>query len=185
MHTSISKLDRANVVAVFDSQDEADEALMALRITGFRDRRMGYLSRSMNGLVVDALGRSYLGAGTLLGLLVGAALGLWTGWMAQTGQGTPIAPPMVPEASSTVVLLTCALWGAAFFGLIGASIGFCFHRRETVHFGSELEPGRYVMTLDAGDRKDEAWAILRSYGARHPEPADRVEMPPSLQPGMA
>ena len=38
-----------------------------------------------------------------------------------------------------------------FFGLFGASIGVCFHRGSTVHFGSELEPGRYVLTVDAGD----------------------------------
>jgi hypothetical protein len=184
MHRS-NKLDQANVVAVFDSQDEADEALMGLRIAGFPDRQIGYLSRSMSGLVVDDLGWTYLWPGTIVGTLVGAALGLWVGWMAGTGQSTPIAPPMVPEASMPIVLLACALWGALFFGLFGASIGVCFHRGSTVHFGSELEPGRYVLTVDAGDRKDEAWAILRDYGARHPAPADRVEVPANLQPGMA
>ena len=185
MHTSNSKLDHANVVAVFDTQDEADEALMRLRIAGFRDRRMGYLSRSMSGLVMDDLGRTYLWPGTILGILLGAALGLWLGWMALMGQGTPIAPPMVPEASNPVVLFTCALWGAAFGGLLGGTLGFCFHRRATAHFGSELEPGRFVISIDAGDRKDEAWAILRSQGGRHPSPEDRVEVSPSMQAGMA
>jgi hypothetical protein len=182
MHTSNSKLEHANVVAVFDSQDDADEALMGLRIAGFPDRQIGYFSRSMSGLVVDAVGRTYLVIGMVLGLATGALLGLWAGRLVEAGQATPLAPPLVPDASAPLALLAIILGSAFVLGVIGASFGYCFHRRDAAHVGTEMEAGRFVMTVEAGDRKDEVWAILRSHGGRHPGPVDHVELPPSLKP---
>ena len=34
----------ANVVATFDSQYDADEAILELRLAGFRDNRIGYFT---------------------------------------------------------------------------------------------------------------------------------------------
>src|SRR5215510_7355321 len=58
--THNSKLESANVVAAFDNQWDADEAVLGLRLAGFRDDQFGYLARNIRGVVTDYVGRTYV-----------------------------------------------------------------------------------------------------------------------------
>ncbi|MDB5306772.1 MAG: hypothetical protein JWO38_974 [Gemmataceae bacterium] len=169
MHTHNHKLEAANVVAVFDTQDEADEAVLGLRVAGFRDDQIGYFARNLAGLVTDYLGQTYATVGAVLGTLLGAALGVWAGWEATTEGATPIGPPLLSGPDG--VILTCALCGAILGGIIGAMLGWGIPRGDAVYHGSEVEPGRFVIAVTAGDRADEAWAIIRRYGGYEARPA--------------
>jgi hypothetical protein len=166
------KLETANVVAVFETQDDADEAVLGLRLAGFRDNRIGYFARNLAGQVTDFVGKMNTIPGAVIGMLLGAGLGIGLGQLVLTGQDTPLAPPLVPEFNN--VLLTCALWGAVALGIVGAALGYMTPRGETVHYGDEMAAGRYVIAVNAGDRTGEAWDAIRRHGGHDPEPADGV-----------
>jgi len=172
MHSHNHKLENANVVAVFETQDDADEAVLGLRLAGFRDNRIGYFARNLAGQVTDFAGKNCTIPGAVIGMLVGAGLGYLAGRATLMGQGTPIAPPLVPEFGN--VLLACALWGAVALGIAGALLGYMTPRGETVHYGDEMEAGRYVVAVSAGDRTGEAWEAIRRHGGHDPFPADGV-----------
>src|SRR5690606_38149311 len=59
----------------------------------------------------------------------------------------------------------------------------CVPRGDAVHVGAEMAAGRYVVTVDAADRKAEARALLRGYGGRDPLPADGVAGPAGVAAG--
>lgn len=181
METHNFKLEHANVVATFDSQDDVEEAVLGLRIAGFRDSQIGYLARNQAGLVTDYLGGTFLLAGTIVGLIVGAMIGTWAGQQAIVERATPFGPAFLPGDQG--FLLTFAICGAITGGIIGAVTGWGIPRAQTVHMGTEIESGVYVLAVNAGERKDEVWAILRRHGGYVPSPADSRARPVSHRPG--
>jgi len=164
--THNTKLEAANVVAAFDTQDEADEAVLRLRLAGFRDDEFGYLARNLRGVVTDYVGRTYILAGTVLGILAGAVLGLWAARGVMDGSATPIGPAFIPgEAGVYVTNIAC---GAFLTAIVGAMCGWGVWRGEAAHIGSEVDTGGYVLAVNAGDRKDLAWAVIRRHGGYNP-----------------
>src|SRR5205814_1312884 len=135
-----AKLEAADVVAAFDNQDDADEAVLGLRLAGFRDAQVGYLTRNVRGLVIDFAGRTYVAAG------------------AATAFGPPLA------AGDRAIYVAGAVCGAILLGITGAMCGWGVWRGEAVHPGSEVEPGRFVIAVSAGDHRDQAWAVIRRHG---------------------
>src|SRR5579871_3223609 len=108
------KLGEADAVAVFDDQDSAEGAVLGLRLAGFADDQIGYYTRNHIGLVIDFLGRTYVGLGTLLGVVFGAAFGLWVGAVAGHDWHAWYGPVfLAPEYQGLVV---CGLSGAILGG---------------------------------------------------------------------
>jgi len=75
MRNHLSKLERANVTAAFDSQEDADVALLRLRIAGFGDRRIGYYYPVAGGRMTDLLARHGQFTASAVGGILGAVLG--------------------------------------------------------------------------------------------------------------
>lgn len=182
MHTHNHKLEHANVVAVFEVQDDAEEAVLGLRVAGFPDARVGYFARNLTGLVTDYVWRGYTLLGGVLGLVIGAVLGARLGMLGLETNASPIGPALAPGDNG--VILSAALTGAVLLGMTGALIGWGIPRGDTVHRGAEMEAGRYVVSVDAGDRRDEAWAVIRRHGGHAPMSADAVAAPPGTAPAM-
>jgi len=157
-----TKLEAADVVAVFDNEESADEAVLALRAAGFKDDEFGYMARNMHDVVTDYVGRTYLILGAVLGIIAGAGLGVWAARSVLDGTATPLAPAIGP--GETGVYLTNILGGAILIAMVGALCGWGVWRGEAAHVGSEIPIGEYVIAVHAGDRRDAAWAILRQHG---------------------
>ena len=178
MHAHNEKLEHANVVAVFEAQDDAEDAVLGLRLAGFRDARVGYFARNLVGLVEDFVWKGHTILGLVIGVVVGALLGWWAGWYALATNATPLGPAFAPGDQG--VYLTCALCGALLVGMTGALVGWGIPRGDAVHYGHEMEAGRYVVSVCAADRAADAWAVIRSHGGGHaPLPADAVVVRPT------
>jgi hypothetical protein len=152
---------RANVVAVFDSQEDADEAVLELRLAGFKDSRIGYFSRTPDGEMTDLLERNHWMTGAALGAIAGAALGVWLarlipGWESRYLRGI----------DTFGLTITCAVFGVLFVGVVGGLIGLAIPRRmvEAPELGHSAGP--LVLAVDAGDARDRAAFALSRHGGQ-------------------
>lgn len=158
---------RSAVVGVFEDQDRARQAVEDLRASGFSDDQIGYAMRGGEGGETtttvtedrdagDAAGGALGGAvtGGILGTILGAAAALLI-----PGVGPVIAGGILGAA------LTGAAVGAAAGGLIGALTSMGVPEEEARYYQGEFEAGRTIVTVQAGDRQQEAIAILRRNGA--------------------
>jgi len=174
MRTHYWKLDRANVVGVFDTQDEAEDAVLGLRMAGFKDDQIGYLAQNLAGQITDFVGRTYAFAGLVIGTVLGAAFGVWAGQESIAIHASQIGPAIL--SGDVGLLVTTGICGALLLGFCGALVGWGVPRDGAIHVGTEVESGRYVLAVNAGSRTAEVWALLRQYGGRPPQPAE-VEAP--------
>jgi hypothetical protein len=170
--THNAKLEAANVVAAFDNQDDADEAVLGLRLAGFRDDQFGFLARNIRGVVTDYVGRTYTLAGTVIGIIVGAALGVWAARNVMNGIATPLGPALFPGEMG--IYITNIVGGALLVAMVGAMCGWGVWRSEAAHVGSEVDTGGFVIAVNAGDRKDAAWAVIRRHGGYNPANPDEA-----------
>ncbi len=159
MRQHASTQETANVVAGFDNQWDADDAVFGLRIAGFADRRIGYFSRTDDGRMLDLLARYHRPTAALIGGLIGAAIGAWAGQvMDQLWYLSSESPDLLG------IVITCAIIGALFLGTAGGMMGLWAERPAPAVSapGSAAEP--FVGAVDAGDARAVALAILRKYG---------------------
>ena len=90
------------------------------------------------------------GVGTLVGLGVLAGV-------------VPVIGPAIAAGTLGTILLNAA-GGAAALGIAGALIGWGIPEEDAKYYEGEVKAGRFLVTVDAGDRKDEAWAVLHKHG---------------------
>jgi hypothetical protein len=167
-HGHNSKLEHANVTGVFDTQEEAEEAVLELRNAGFPDSRIGFFARNQMGLITDYLGRGHTLAGAVIGAIAGAALGVLAAQYAMDTRATPFAPLMM--AGEMGMLLTGALCGAILLGMTGALIGWGIPHADAVHYGNEVDTGKFLVAVDAGDRRNLAWTAIYRHGGHDTPP---------------
>jgi len=172
MTTHGGKLENANVVAVFNSQDEAEETLLELRAAGVRDDRIGYFPRAMNGPTKDILGRSYRFTGAFIGAVLVGALAAGAGRILGEWSGTFDENP--DPVGATVV---GGILGVLFGGLAGGLIGEGLPRRASPGPSLGGTDGSFVMAVNAGETKDRVWDTVRRRGGR--------EMPTGASAGHA
>jgi hypothetical protein len=154
----------ADVVAAFDSQDDADEAVLRLRISGVPDDRIGYFSRTEGGGVAEAPDRTRWMGGATLGALAGAALGVGLAWLLYTRSALSGVPDLFG------LMATCAVFAALFGGFAGGSIGSGILRRGVAapaHTGG-TEP--FVLAVAAGPAREQARAVLHDCGGHEVQP---------------
>ncbi|MDY3560923.1 hypothetical protein R5W23_002172 [Gemmata sp. JC673] len=150
---------RADVVAAFDNQGDADEALLRLRLAGFRDKQIGYTGRLHNGHTTDMLERSHTFAGAVLGSIIGAAIGV-----ALTPLLNRVLSPLNGPHDLFGLGVTAGVCGAMLVGFFGGWIGMSMHRRGTEAPATDREDGPFVMAVSAGDARPRAWEILHQHG---------------------
>jgi hypothetical protein len=160
MWRQVSKLERANVVAAFETNDDAEEAILALRMMGYRDGQIGYFSANGEGEMDDQLARYHRFAGAVAGSIIGAIVGwVCARWALVLGQGL----------DQFGLAMSATVTGAFFFGMLGGMMGLWFKppKDEASVPTGFAEP--YVITVDAGDRWEGAWSVIRQRGGHELE----------------
>jgi len=158
---------RSTVVGVFNSHDEAARAVAELKRLGFRDDQISLIGKSEEGDVRGEGNKAAAGAAT------GAAVGAGAAALASLGMSfgvIPVIGPVLAIGPLAAALLSAA-GGAAAGGLVGGLIGLGIPEHEAKYYEGEVKAGRYLVTVSAADRYDEAWAALQRLGAYNHETA--------------
>lgn len=147
------------VVGVFPTRERADQAIARLKNAGFRNDQIGFLARNSEGANNTAASKD---AAAETGAITGAALGAAGG--AAVGAGImagviPVIGPILAIGTLGTILLNAA-GGAAAASLAGALIGWGIDDEDAGFYESEVQSGRHLVSVRAGDRAAEAREIL-------------------------
>ena len=160
------------ITAVFNNQQQAEQAVGALRGMGIADTNLSFVSR--HGGTTDGAGAhsdaddAAKGAGT--GLLAGAGVG------ALFGLAAALIPGVGPfiTAGYLATALGTAAGGAAAGAIVGGTTGAVagalaragYSEHEAKYYGDAVESGHVLVAVDAhGDVSDEqVRATLSQYG---------------------
>jgi len=151
------------IAAVFQTRAATEEAILELQRAGFPDKAIGMVVRNeKDELVTKKAGETMAEDGLAAGAVVGAGAGALVGLGVLAGTIPVLGPVMAVGVLGTILLNAAA--GAAVVGLVGALIGLGIPEEDAKYYESEVRGGRYLVTVQAGDREAEAWAILRRAG---------------------
>lgn len=162
----------STVVGVFDDRSEADRAIDDLRHAGFRNDQIGVVTRDLHGkTVVRKEGEEETETRAASGALAGAVAGAGVGGLVGLGVLAGVIPVVGPAlaAGTLATILSNAAGGAAIAGLGGALIGWGVPEEHAKYYDSQLQAGRIVVTVHAGDRCEKARTILDSHGGYNHE----------------
>ena len=157
--------ERSPVVGVFDDRAQAEQAVEQLRRAGFRDDDIGFATRGEEGTDrsgLDTGTENETGSHAATGAVAGGVLGGLAGAAAAL-----LIPGIGPVVAGGILAATLggAAIGAAAGGLIGALTGMGVPEDEARYYDQQVQEGRTIVTVKAGDRYQEARDILRRYGA--------------------
>jgi hypothetical protein len=154
------------VVGVFQNRSDATAALRDLRDAGFDESQIGVISKNAHdpkredhtGLADDPTGTRWE-EGTGIGAAAGAATGLGLGVAVAAGLIPAVGP--VIAGGTLVALLASAGAGAATGTIVGGLIGLGIPEEEASSYETEVNEGRTLVTVSAGDRYPEALDVFR------------------------
>jgi hypothetical protein len=159
---------RTTAMAAFDSRAQAERAIEDLQRAGFGPDQIGFITRRNEGVLTDATDtevRAESGAaagavtGGILGALVGGAVAL-----SLPGVGPILAAGLL---AGVLGASAAGAWGG---GLLGALIGLTLPEEEARYYEEELQAGRALVMVQAGDRYTEAMDILARNGGTYLDP---------------
>jgi uncharacterized protein (TIGR02271 family) len=155
-------MQRSTAVGVFQSHDEAVQAVAELKRAGFREDQISLVGKNKDGDVKAEGNKAATGAVT------GAAVGAGAAALVSLGISfgvIPVIGPILAVGPLAAALIT-AVGGAAAGGLMGGLVGLGIPEHEAKYYEGEVQSGRYLVTVNnAIGRYDEAWAILHRLGA--------------------
>ena len=150
-------------VGVFYTRSEAEQAIRDLRTAGFPDDQIGMVARDSDGrIVTEKGGETMAEEGAAAGAVIGAGAGALVGLGVLTGT-IPVIGPVLAVGTLGTILLNAA-GGAAILGLVGALVGLGIPEDEAKYYEMEVQGGRFLVTVDAGNRRAEAWSIMHRAG---------------------
>ena len=165
MPTYDNRSEVANVVASFDSQDDADEAVLELRELGFRDQHIGYFSYSPDGGPIELLDRNHWFAGATVGTIVGGVIGVCIARAVVAVSAGPFTG-LDPWGLAVAYGVVAALFGEFVGGLIGMGIP----RRSMAAPVPGPDTGPFVIAVSAGEARDQARTALSRHGGHELRP---------------
>lgn len=156
---------RKTVAALFSDRADAERAINDLKSMGFTGDQIGVAmrDRSAQGELVEDTG-SHAAEGAVSGAVGGGLLGGIVGFLA--GVGALAIPGVGPVIAGGILAstLTGAGIGAAVGGLAGALIGMGIPEEEAKHFEKGFREGNTLVTVNAGNRANEAVEVLERNG---------------------
>jgi uncharacterized protein (TIGR02271 family) len=154
------------VVGLFQDQSSAEAAIQRLTAAGFRGDQIGVAirDRDRQQTLTEDTGTQATEAaatGAVGGGVVGGVLGLLA------GVGALAIPGIGPIVAGGALASTLAGLGigAAAGGLIGALVGMGIPEEDARHFERGFKEGGILVTVQAGDRAEEARQALEAGGA--------------------
>jgi hypothetical protein len=172
MRANAHDLYRADVVAAFENQDDADEAVLQLRLAGLSDNRIGYYVQDPAHGLTDLIAHDRRVVGALVGGILGTVLGVWAGyvWNLEAVMGHALRD----NFGATVTLGTC---GALFLGVVGWWLGTGVERRSVRAPAVDPKVGAFILAVSAGALRDRAWALIRQHGGHEVPPEALTAQP--------
>jgi hypothetical protein len=151
------------VVGLFYNRVEAESAIEGLKRAGFTNEQIGVAMRDRGEQRELAEGsETEVAAGAATGAISGGIVGGLIGLL-----GSLLIPGIGPVVAGGVLASTLvgAGAGAATGGIIGALVGMGLSEEEAAHFDTRFREGGILVTVNAGDRTDQALDILQGHGA--------------------
>ena len=157
--TDIDRTGRT-VVGLFRDRGRADEAIRALRASGFPDDSIGLAMQDGSSDAPAPDSGTQAGSAAATGAVSGGVVGGLIGLL-----GSLLVPGLGPIVVAGVLASTLAGAGvgAAAGGLIGALMAIGVPEETARHFDLGLRSGGALVTVDAGLRTGEAVAILERH----------------------
>jgi hypothetical protein len=160
---------RTTAVGVFEDRAQAERAVDELRRAGFRDEHIGFMRRQDDKSVMnkELTRRPAEGEPTeaAQGAGIGAGTGLVVGGLIAAGSLLVPGVGWVMSAGTIAGLIFGVCAGAAGGAIVGALVGWDIPEEEARFYEGEVTAGRTLVTVRAGDRYEEARAILNRFGA--------------------
>jgi len=154
----------ATVIATFDTEKRAEDAVRSMRQQGFREDEISIIARDRGGKggEVEAGGElgdvNNLSSGTAWGGGLGGVLGLLT------GVGALAIPGVGPIVAAGPLAAT--LSGAVTGGVVGGLIDLGIPEERGQYYESEVKAGKILSVVETDDnRVEEVSNILRDNGA--------------------
>jgi len=154
----------STTVGVFETRAAADKAIADLRAAGYSDDQIGLVAKDSSGKTVrtDGAGDTYAGEGAAIGAAAGAAGGAAIGAGILAGV-IPVIGPVLAIGTLGTILLNAA-GGAAIASLTGALIGWGIPEEDAKYYESEVQAGRYLVTVDSGKHAADTRALFTKHG---------------------
>jgi len=163
---------KAVTVGVFGTHEAADRAIADLKKAGYRDDQIGLVGKNASGKTVktDGAGHTHAGEGAAIGAAAGAGA-MALGSLAVSFGVIPVIGPILAVGPLAAALISAA-GGAAVASIAGALIGWGVPEEDAEYYEDEVKAGRYLVTVDRGDRKDDVLMVFTRHGGynRHTTP---------------
>lgn len=155
--------EQADVVAEFDNQTAANDAIYHLRLAGFGDDRIACYSRPPGKGLTDWFNRDY----AFIGAAVGGAVGVTAGQLlAPLVNQWSVGARGVQDPFGLLAALT--IIPALACGLIGWGIGLGCRQSAVTAPAVHSSNAAFVLAVVAGADRDRVWSIIRHAGGREP-----------------
>lgn len=153
-------------VGLFQTREAAERAIEDLKKAGYKSNQIGLLYKNAGGSTTKLDGAGVPDTKAPEGAAVGAAAGAVGG--AAVGAGImagviPVIGPVLALGTLGTILVNAA-GGAALAGIAGALIGWGVEEEDAKYYESQVSAGRFLVTVDAGDRSDEAYGVFTRHG---------------------
>jgi len=156
----------ATVVGLFHSQADAERAIRRLKEEGFSESQIGVAikDREQQKDLIEGTG-TQAAEGAATGAIGGGVLGGVIGLLAGVGAlAIPGVGPIIAGGTLASTLAGAGI-GAAAGGLLGALVGMGVPEEDAKHFDQGFRAGGTLVTVNAGNRAEEARNCLYETGA--------------------
>lgn len=161
-------------VGVFNTREAAHRAIDDLKKAGYRDDQIGLVGKDASGKTVkkDGAGDTHAGEGAAIGAAAGAGVaGLVS--LGITFGVIPVIGPVLAVGPLAAALISAA-GGAAAGTIAGALIGWGIPEEDARYYEGEVKAGRYLVTLDRGDRSEDPWGTFTRHGGYNRSTAPKM-----------
>ena len=150
------------VIGSFDSRQQAEAAVTALKERGVKESEVSLVSRREGGARGDARGTSMTNQSLSEGTAWGAGIGAGAGLLASAGAlAIPGIGPLVAAGP-----LAATLSGAAAGGLAGGLVDWGIPETQAREFENKVKQGKTLCAVRCeGDQVNEVAQVLRQHGA--------------------
>jgi hypothetical protein len=153
----------------FPDRRSAERALAALRAGGFDPQRVSLVSQEhVEGAPPPQAQATHSASWSVIGALIGAIVGGLIAWL------TTSLVHSVTSVTTTGVIV-CAIVGGAIGWFVGGLAGSGRPLEEGEYRQERVELGRMQLTLDPGEREEEARDIFQRFGARNVHEMDDMQ----------
>ena len=182
--TNTNTTTRSTVVGVFESREDARDAIEALKDDGFAADAISILSpdKQATQQIAEDTG-THAGAGAATGVVTGGVLGGIGGWLVGIGAlAIPGVGPFIAAGAFATALGGAAI-GAGIGAIAGALMGMGVPEEHAKYYEGEAKAGKTLVTVRADIRYDDAQRLLREHGAYDVESRNGAAADPTMESG--